>query len=367
MANIFDYLKWRGDISVCSSPFCEVDALILSEISYLDFSGIVTNDFSSTITLKEASYRFFSDAKRAHKSLGLIIPDLIHDVLKIAANTRRFGDMKLTSFVSDTNEREEKQFSAMAVDTGDRHLFVAFRGTDDTIVGWREDFSMSYCYTVPSQVAAKKYLDSVAEKSPSPIRVGGHSKGGNLALYSALNADYPVRERICAVYNFDGPGFAEEITESESYAALKGRIHTFVPENSIVGMLLNHDSEFVTVRSTASGVYQHDGFTWGIDVNKFAVLPEGSINNQRNDKILKSWLSSFDYNKRREFTESLFELLEATGAKTLTDLSIDRLEKAKEFISALSKFDKEKRKTLSEALSFLVKETLKNKLKKDNK
>jgi hypothetical protein len=364
MANIFDYLKWRADISVCHSPFCEVDALILSEISYLDFSGIVANDFSRTITLKEAANIFFSDAKRANKSLGLIIPDLIHDVLKVAANTRRYGEMKLISFVSDTNEREEKQFSAMAVDTGDRHLFVAFRGTDDTIVGWREDFSMSYCYTVASQVEAKKYLDSVAEKFPSPIRVGGHSKGGNLALYSALNADYNVRQRICAVYNFDGPGFAEEITESESYAALRSRIHTFVPENSIVGMLLNHDSEFVTVKSTASGIYQHDGFTWSIDVNKFAVLPEGSQSNLRNERILKNWISSFDYNRRRAFTESLFELLEATGAKTLTDLSVDRLDKAKEFISALSKFDKEKRKNLTEVLSFLVRETIRNKLKK---
>jgi len=255
----------------------------------------------------------------------------------------------------------------MAVDTGDRHLFVAFRGTDDSIVGWREDFNMSYCYTVPSQIEAKKYLDGIAEKFPSPIRIGGHSKGGNLALYAALNSEYSVRQRICAVYNFDGPGFAEEITDSENYSLLRERIHTFVPENSIVGMLLSHDNEYVTVRSSASGVYQHDGFTWYIDVNRFVVLPDGSENNLRNDRMLKNWLSSFDYDKRREFTESLFELLEATGAKTLTDLSIDRLDKAKDILSTLGKFDKEKRKTLSEILSFLVKETLRNKLKKDDK
>ena len=172
MANIFDYLKWRGDVSVRNSPFCEIDALILSEISYLDFSRIVGEDLSSSVTLKEAADSFFADSERAGKRLGLILPDLIFDVFRIAAQTRRFADMKLLSFISDTNESEEKQFSAMAVDTGDRHLFVAFRGTDDTIVGWREDFSMSYCYSVASQVEAKKYLDSVAEKIHSPIRVG---------------------------------------------------------------------------------------------------------------------------------------------------------------------------------------------------
>ena len=366
MANIFDYLKWRGDISVRHCPFCEIDALILSEISYLDFSGIVGDDLSSSVTLKEAADIFFADPERAGKSLGLIIPSLIFDVLRIAASSRRFADMKLLSFISDTNESEEKQFSAMTVDTGDRHVFVAFRGTDDTIVGWREDFSMSYCDAIASQVEAKSYLDRVALKIPSPIRIGGHSKGGNLALYSALNSDYSVRQRICAVYNFDGPGFAKEITDTENYSALRDRIFTFVPENSIVGMLLSHDTEYVTVRSSASGVYQHDGFTWYIDVNKFDILPEGSENNQRNDRMLKNWLSSFDYDKRREFTESLFELLEATGAKTLTDLSVDRLDKAKDMISALSKFDKEKRKTLSAILSFLIKEALRNKLKKDD-
>ncbi len=367
MANIFDYLKWRGDISVRHCPFCEIDALILSEISYLDFSGIVSSDFSSSVTLKDAADIFFSDSERANKSLGLIIPDLIFDVFRIAASSRRFADMKLISFISDTSESEEKQFSAMAADTGDRHVFVAFRGTDDSIVGWREDFSMSYCDTVASQTEAKIFLDRVAQNIPSPIRVGGHSKGGNLALYSALNTEYSVRQRISAVYNFDGPGFSKEITDTENYTALRDRIFTFVPENSIVGMLLSHDSEYATVRSSASGVYQHDGFTWSIDVNRFDILPEGSENNLRNDKILKNWLSSFDYSKRREFTEALFELLEATGAKTLTDLSVDRLDKAKGMIAALSRFDKEKRKMLSEILTLLIKEALRNKLKKDDK
>ncbi|MBP3334346.1 MAG: DUF2974 domain-containing protein [Clostridia bacterium] len=366
MANIFDYLKWRGDVSVRHSPFCEIDALILSEISYLDFSGIVGEDLSSSVTLKEAADSFFADSERAGKRLGLILPDLIFDVFRIAAQTRRFADMKLLSFISDTNESEEKQFSAMAVDTGDRYVFIAFRGTDDTIVGWREDFAMSYCDAVASQIEAKKYLDKVADAIPSPIRIGGHSKGGNLALYSALNAEYSVRQRISEVYNFDGPGFSEEITERENYAALRDRIFTFVPENSIVGMLLNHDTQYQTVRSSASGVYQHDGFTWYIDVNRFDILHEGSESNQRNDKVLNAWLSSFDHDKRREFTEALFELFEATGAKTLTDLSVDRLDKTRDILSALSKFDKEKRKVLSEIISFLIKEALRNKLKKDD-
>lgn len=365
MANLFDYLKWRGDISVCHACFNEIDALILSEISYLDFSGLVSDDFEHPITLKRLADLFFTDTKRATKPLGLILPSSILDIFKAAAKTRRFANMTVLSFVSEINERERKQFSAMAFDTGDRHLFLAYRGTDDTIVGWKEDFSMSYSDTVAAQLDAKNFLDRAAMRFPSvPIRLGGHSKGGNLAMFSALHAEKEIRERACAIYCFDGPGFSRSITENENYLALRDRIFTFVPQNSIVGMLLSHDTNYVTVKSGAVGLYQHDAFNWKIDVDRFELLPESSKKNLRNDRVIKNWLSAYSQDERREFTEALFGLLESTGAKTLTDLSIDSIDKAREMISAISKFDKEKKKMLSDVFSLLIKESLLSRSKK---
>ncbi len=365
MANLFDYLKWRGDISVCKTRFNEIDALILSEISYLDFSGLVPKSDRDGITFEELAKAFFSDVKRVKKPIGLIIPDSIFVIFKLAAKTRRFSKMKVVSFVNEIDLSQKKQFSAMAVNTDDRQLFVAFRGTDDTIVGWKENFSMSYSETVAAQLDAKAYLDKVASCFPSvPIRVGGHSKGGNLAMFSALNTKKEIRERITAIYCFDGPGFSKSITENENYLALEDRIHTFVPENSIVGLLLSYNTKYTTVRSGGKGLYQHDAFNWKINVDRFDVLPENSKNNLRNAKVIKNWLSAHDQNRRREFCEAFFEILESTGAKTLTDLSSNSLSKAREMLSTINKFDKEKKKMLSDVFSFLIKESLRSTSKK---
>ncbi len=365
MANLFDYLKWRGDIDTRQARFNEIDALILSEISYINFSGIVSADFKNPITLRTLSELFFADKKRARRSLGLIIPRSVLDVLKSAAKTRRFSDMKIYSFVSEIDEVKKKQFCAMAIDTGDRHIFLAFRGTDDTIVGWKENFSMSYSDTVAAQLDAKDFLDKAATIFPSvPIRLGGHSKGGNLAMFSALHTHKEIRTRISAIYCFDGPGFSRSMTENKNYLALGDRIFTFVPENSIVGMLLSHDTNYVTVKSDGVGLYQHDAFNWKIDVDRFDILPENSKRNMRNDKIIKNWLSAYSPDKRREFTEALFELLESSGAKTLTDLSIDSVDKAREMINAINKLDKEKKKTLSDVFSLLIRESLRSGSKK---
>ncbi len=365
MANLFDYLKWRGDISVTHDAFNEIDALILSEISYLDLSEFVDSKCSEGVTLGSLAKAFFSGTKRVRKPLGLIIPDSIFAVFKFASQTRRFSNMKVFSFVNDIDLAKRKQFSATAFDTLDRHIFIAFRGTDDTIVGWRENFSMSYSDVVPAQEEAKKYLTAVASSRPlAPIRMGGHSKGGNLAMYSALNTKKEIREQICAIYCFDGPGFSKSITEAPNYFALRSRIFSFVPENSVVGLLLSYDTSCRTVRSGGKGLYQHDAFTWKVNVNRFDILPESSKSNLRNAQVIKNWLDACDRNRRREFCESLFEILESTGAKTLTDLSVNSLAKAKEMIITINGFDKEKKRMISDVLSLLIKESILSKGKK---
>lgn len=361
MANLFDYLKWRGDITVSQCAFNEIDALILSEISYLNLSEFMSSDSTDGVTLSELSNTFFSDPKNTRKPLGLIIPDSIFAVFKLAAHTRRFSRMRIFSSVNEISESESKQFSATAFDTLDRHVFIAFRGTDDTIIGWKENFSMSYLDSVPSQIRAEKYLDFITCARPfTPIRLGGHSKGGNLAMYAALNTKKEIREQICAIYCFDGPGFSRSIIENENYLALKDRILTFVPENSVVGLLLSHDTRYHTVRSNGKGLYQHDAFTWKINVDRFDILSENSQRNLRNAHVIKNWLDAHDRSRRKEFCETLFKILESTGAKTLTDLSVNSLSKAKEMLLTISSLDKDKKRVLSDVLSLLIKESIRS-------
>jgi len=358
LANLFDYLKWRGDIDLCVSPLNEIDALILSEISYLDFSDLIPED---GISLKDLAKKFFSDARRVIKPLGLIIPDSIPVIFKFAARTRRFEKIKVIAFESDTDPSLSKQFSATAFDTSDRCVVVAYRGTDDSIVGWKENFRMSYFKTVPAQLDAKSFLEKVALEYPSaPIRIAGHSKGGNLATFAALSASREIRERIMTIYCFDGPGLLGPIADNENYKALGDRIRTFVPENSVVGLLLSYDEKLITVRSGGKGLYQHDAFNWKVNVNRFETLPENSQSNLKTAKVIKKWLASSDLETRREFCETFFDILQSTGAKTLTDLSADRFVKAREVLSAINRLDKEKKRMMADVLSVLIKESLKS-------
>lgn len=359
MANLFDYLKWRGDIDLGASPLNEIDALILSEISYLNFTGLVPEE---GISLADLAKRFFSDTKRALKPLGLIMPEAIPVIFKFAARTRRFAKMRVIAFESDTDVSLEKQFSATAFDTSDRAIFVAYRGTDDTIIGWKENFRMSYVDKIPAQIDAKRFLEKVAAKNPSaPIRIAGHSKGGNLATFASLSAKKDIRERVMAIYCFDGPGLLGSITETENYLALRDRIRTYVPENSVVGLLLSYDKRLITVRSGGKGLYQHDALNWKVNVNRFDTLPQNTMKNLKTAKIIKKWLDSNDQATRREFCETFFDILKSTGAKTLTDLSVDSLAKAKIMFGEISKLDKEKKKKMADVMSILIKESLRSK------
>lgn len=230
MADMFEYLSWRGDISLAHSPFNAVDSLILSVLSYLPFDGIVPE----TIHKNGASLEDANDSMRLLDIRSLPIRD-DRDIklLSALARSERFKNMRLCAYVNDIDIEKEKQFSAITILTGDKHAFLAFRGTDLTLVGWKEDFNMSFLTTVPSQAAATEYLERVYGELRMNLRLGGHSKGGNLATYAAAFCTNKTQKHIQAVYNNDGPGFDSSIIESEGYRRVQGRLHSYVPQSSI--------------------------------------------------------------------------------------------------------------------------------------
>ena len=221
MGNIMDYLDWRGDITFEQSPFNEVDNVILAQLAYVNFRDIIPSpEEKRSITLKEASQMFFDmyteNELKQDKSFISEAPFL----MKKAAASKRFGNLILSNYVDTVDETLEKQFGAFHIRISPKHTYVVFRGTDDTLVGWKDDFNMSFIMPVPSQEAAVEYINSTCQYIRGRLYIGGHSKGGNLAIYSAVKCSERVRKKIDCVYNNDGPGFDVNMIKSAKYQAM---------------------------------------------------------------------------------------------------------------------------------------------------
>lgn len=326
MGNILDYLDWRGDIRLEESLFNEVDNLLLSELSYVKFDGILPGlEEDAWMTVKQASEIFFArhDIKEIYADHSLLAKAPL--VLRQMAETARFQNMRLSCYVNQIDEEEEKQFSALVADCQDGTFFVAFRGTDDTLVGWKEDFNMSYISVVPSQLEAVIYLEQAAKKLKGKLRLGGHSKGGNLAVYAAVKCKEEIRKQIIQVYNNDGPGFSKEMLCSDEYIGMRDRIWTIVPQSSVVGMLLEHEEEYLVTKSSQSGIMQHDPLSWEVLGSRFVYLDDVKKKSRILDKTFKNWIYEMTEEQREEFVMILFHVLGGTGAKNLSELSEDRL------------------------------------------
>ena len=209
MANMMDYLDWRGDLTFTASGFNEVDNLLFAELVYTSFDGIVTGQSEAeAVTLAEASAVFWEQNSREEILARVSMTKAAPFVLEKMAKTERFRDVKLWGYVNDISEEEQSQFAVMCAGLPDGSIYVSFRGTDNTITGWREDFNMGYLSETPGQLKAVSYVEQMLGEGGRPVRIGGHSKGGNLAVYAAVHCSSGLQDRILAVYSNDGPGFA---------------------------------------------------------------------------------------------------------------------------------------------------------------
>lgn len=315
--NIFDYLEWRGDLTFAQSEFNDIDALILSVLSYLDLSGIRKDTPPSFREIAE-HIRLLPEKRNLPNAL-MIMPDVLRFSEKAAA-TARFGDMKVADHVNLVDAEKEIQFSAVTFLLSDGTAFLSFRGTDSSLVGWKENFNM--CFTtdgVPAQLEAAKYALAFAEKTDLPFRLGGHSKGGNLAVWAAACMPAPHRERILGVYNNDGPGFSEAFLNSAIYMSIREKIHSFVPESSIVGVLMEHD-DYTTIRSSETSLLQHQPFSWLILGTHFLTKDTRSHSGKLFDKTINSWIRSMTPTEREEFVDTLYKVLVSSNAATVDDL-----------------------------------------------
>lgn len=257
MANIFDYVIWRGDLPISDgAPFTEVDGLILSRFTYLPFERVQMASVDTIGGVCKVMSRFKETDFHLKTDLALV---------QFLAESDRYRKLKITDYVQETDVEKGKQFAAISVHLPTQELYIGFRGTDGTVVGWREDFDMTYKCPVPSQKAALRYATETIEAYPgADVRIGGHSKGGNLAVYAAAFLPEELQDRVVKVCNYDGPGFLDEALKAEGFQRLKGRVHTYVPQDSIFGRMLFHDEDIEVIKSDEKSIYQHDTFSWEV-------------------------------------------------------------------------------------------------------
>ena len=252
-----------------------MDNLILAEVSFVDFSGIVPPPgMGESVPLRTAAEAFFARFPEGEKiDMGVLVPDAIPDMLRKMADSRRFGEMGLNCFVDWLDVERGEQFAALTVETGDGRLYLSFRGTDDTLAGWKEDFDLAWMPEVPAQKKAEQYVTEVARQYPRRhLLLGGHSKGGNLAVYAGVFCPAAVQRRIDTVWSNDGPGFRDDLLDLPQHRRIEDRIAAIVPKSSVVGMLLEHEGDYTVVDSDQLGFMQHDGFSWQVMGDHFITL-----------------------------------------------------------------------------------------------
>ncbi len=347
--NIVDYINWRGDLTFDKAPFCQVDNLVFSRLAYFDFTDLF-NIYDEKITIKEA-YDRFSQIDISKRKV-LIEGDI--DLFPALAQSKRFGDCKLTRFINKINGELRKQFSAITILLPDDTIFVSFRGTDNTIIGWREDMDMSFLDNVPCQIDGMNYLEEIASKyTTQKLRIGGHSKGGNIAIYASSFCSYLTKERIIEVYNNDGPGLSDNCSKKEEYLQMIDRIHTFIPQSSVIGRLLTHKEKYTVVLSTEKGIMQHDVYSWQVLGPSFVTLEEVDDGSVFVDNTISEFLQKSTPEERSKTLDIIFGLLEKTNATTMKEINKNKLENYILMLKEYNDLDKETKEVVTKTANIL--------------
>ncbi|NPV89667.1 MAG: DUF2974 domain-containing protein [Firmicutes bacterium] len=357
MKNIIDYAIEESD-TFKNRKFNAADSLVLSQLAYLRFDKFVPGlfDTATPVSIKEIASKenldmLFRDTWNSKNNRRLFFA---------LANSSRFRDLKMVFYVNKIDNKTEKQFSAITFLLDDCSAYIAYRGTDSTFIGWKEDFNMAFISPVPSQEEGVAYLNAVADRISCKLKIGGHSKGGNIAVYSSIKCHRPVQKRITHVFSHDGPGFRDEVFLCHDYLIVKDRIHKTLPQSSIIGMLLQHQEHYSVVKSNRLWFMQHDPFSWLIDGSDFQYMQSVKKSALYMNGTLNQWVNSFDDQKRELFVNTLFQIIQATSATTFYDLTGDWPKKAVAMLGAIKGIDDETKAFIFQTIRALFVLAVKN-------
>jgi hypothetical protein len=348
MANINDYLLWRGDLPIDSKyKFNEIDSMILARFSYLRFDKIEmeTTETIKSISekmsvLKESDFRYNGDK----------------ELITYLGNSKRFQNMIVTNYEQHDNAEFVKQFAAITIHISNKELYISYLGTDSTILGWQEDFNMTFLSNVPCQVEGLEYLKRIAEKYPSKkIRMGGHSKGGNVAIYSALRTSKEIQDRLIKVYNYDGPGLKTDILTKYAKKEILKKMQTYIPQESVIGRLLIHKEKCTVVYSTENGIYQHDIFSWQVMKDDIVKTKQNTLKSEEIHKAVVEWLENTTVEQRKIFFCTIFELFYSTEAKSFGEISKSLTTSLPRILKKYGELEKEDKDVLIKMIKLFAK------------
>ena len=348
MDNINKYLVWRGDIPFSAKyKFNEVDSMILARFSYLPFDKI---KIKNNDTIEEIS----------QKMVKLDDNEFIYngdkELIKNLGNSERFKNLITSDFVN-TNEIEvEKQFGAITIHLSNKELYISYVGTDFSINGWKEDCNMAFMEAVPCQISGKKYLEKIAKKYPEKkLRIGGHSKGGNVAIYSYIMAPTDVQKRVIKVYNYDGPGFNKYMINNIKMNKLNlNKIQSYIPQESIVGRMLKHIEKYKVVKSNEKGIFQHDIHSWKVVKDDVVTLDTLTDTSEIVNETLTQWLENIPLDRRKLFVNLIFDLLYSTDTLYFEDISKNLSTSIVKIFKSYRNIDEKDKKIFTDMLKLFI-------------
>lgn len=352
MGTVLDYLKEYGDYTLVEKPFGEVDSLILSQFSYLKFDEMLpeTGEGASPTVSLEEMFRhekydsLYGDERYRRDNTALFLGML---------GGRRFHDTRIMNYVNQIDLDTEMQFSAVTILLPDGTVYVAFRGTDETIVGWKEDLNLAFSEPVPGQRMSVEYLNHTAGTFEGDFCVGGHSKGGNLAVYASMNCHKEVRGRIRTIYDHDGPGFRPEVKAQGAYEEIAGRIRKTVPRSSLVGMLLYSEGEYAVVESKTIGLAQHNPYTWLVNEDAFRYVEDIHSGRKFMDAALNQWILSLSQEEMHTFVDTFYQVILASETDNLIDFTANWHKSLHRIRMALKEIDQQTEKIILQILRAL--------------
>ena len=348
--NVLDYLEMRGDLTFAERPFNEVDNLVFAILAYLDMKEIVSDEFVFDVSLRKLCKRYLE--------LGYDQSYIVNNpkiLLKRIVACKRYERVRVGGYRHYVSQDEQVQFSCATFLLGDGTAYVGFSGTDDYITAWREDFNFAFMNGTPGQNEAADYINRLCEYTACPLRLGGHSKGGNFAEYGAAFCDPKIRDsRIIEIYSNDGPGFKSSILQSEQYAAILDRTLKIIPEESMVGIMLSGPVRTKVVRSTGKGISQHGFYRWRVRCDHFDEATKLSPVSAFMDETTKRWMNSLEDEQKEAVVSAVFNSLEASGASTLTELNSHKWASYNAILRAAAKIDPDVQEEIFHSLKKLA-------------
>ena len=348
MGNLITYVQQYEAQTFQEKLVTDIDILVLTEIAYLPFDEIVSSSFEekTAISLNQLGKEFETIKEKEHKNNPFMITKERIQLLDVVSKSLRFKDVKVFGFMNDIDDELTKQFAAVCYQWEEESRWIIFRGTDESLTGWKEDFMMTYSDLIPAQTDAIEYLRKQAELFSGSLNISGHSKGGNLSLYASAMQEENIQHRIKQIYCWDAPGVHRSILNTEGYQRVVSKVKRYIPQDSIVGLMLESQVPYHIIESQGSGISQHSALMWNIEEDHFVELTELTKNSQLTDQTFKQWTEVVSDEDLKLFFDTFFELIFEMGVETVNDVYYNFRLYMQKFFEKAYQMDPEKREVL---------------------